>query len=278
MMKKLIAVCLLILTVCLLSTGVAVADTSTGAQTFYIANENITVYVVSSNAYQPAFVIPKSYYFRTLSVNGEYTSIVYGKNTDSPAVSLYVLNSDLSSKASATTDDVTDDTAYYNIAVANARPNEGVELWFYNPGILTQESKSTYTTVNKVLGVYQYDKTTYFAAITTVSTQTKVLLYKASDTNNPTFTLASIPLHQITIDRNNAENEGVISTPGSGNADATGNNVIRNVMIAVICVMCVLVIFLIFRPTKNAKNRYELENRERYDDNYDDNNGYGNRN
>ena len=277
-MKKLITVCLLILTVCLLMTGVAVADTSTGAQTFYIANENITVYVVSSNAYQPAFVIPKSYYFRTLSVSGEYTSIVYGKNTDTPAVSLYVLNSDLGSKASATTDDVTDDTAYYNIAVANARPIEGVEVMFYNPGTLDEEIKSTYVTVNKVLGVYQYDKTTYFSAIVTVSSQTKVLLYKATDTNNPTFTLASIPLHRITVDRNNAANEGVISTPGTGNTDVTGNNVIRNVMIAVICVMCVLVIFLIFRPTKNAKNRYELENRERADDNYDDYNGYGNRN
>ncbi len=277
-MKKLITVCLLILTVCLLMTGVAVADTSTGAQTFYIANENIPVYVVSSNAYQPAFVIPKSYYFRTLSVSGEYTSIVYGKNTDTPAVSLYVLNSDLGSKASATTDDVTDDTAYYNIAVANARPIEGVEVMFYNPGTLDEEIKSTYVTVNKVLGVYQYDKTTYFSAIVTVSSQTKVLLYKATDTNNPTFTLASIPLHRITVDRNNAANEGVISTPGTGNTDVTGNNVIRNVMIAVICVMCVLVIFLIFRPTKNAKNRYELENRERADDNYDDYNGYGNRN
>ena len=277
-MKKLITVCLLILTVCLLMTGVAVADTSTGAQTFYIANENITVYVVSSNAYQPAFVIPKSYYFRTLSVSGEYTSIVYGKNTDTPAVSLYVLNSDLGSKASATTDDVTDDTAYYNIAVANARPIEGVEVMFYNPGTLDEEIKSTYVTVNKVLGVYQYDKMTYFSAIVTVSSQTKVLLYKATDTNNPTFTLASIPLHQITVDRNNEANEGVISTPGTGNTDVTGNNVIRNVMIAVICVMCVLVIFLIFRPTKNAKNRYELENRERADDNYDDYNGYGNRN
>lgn len=235
------------------------------------------MYVVSSNAYQPAFVIPKSYYFRTLSVSGEYTSIVYNKNTDSPTVSLYVLTSDLNSKASTTKDDVTDDNSYFNIAVANARPQDDVEIWFYNPGTLSQESKSTYVTINKVLGAYLYDNTTYFSAIVTVSSQTKVLLYKATDTNNPTFTLASIPLHQITIDKNNAANEGVISTPGNGNNDVTGNNVIRNVMIAVICVMCVLVIFLIFRPTKNAKNRYEMENRERVDDNYD-NNGYGSRN
>ena len=277
MMKKIITVCLLLLTVCLLTTGIAVADTLTGGQTFYISNENITVYVVSSNAYQPAFVIPKSYYFRTLSVSGEYTSIVYNKNTDSPTVSLYVLTSDLNSKASTTKDDVTDDNSYYNIAVANAKPQDDVEIWFYNPGTLSEEIKSTYVTINKVLGAYQYDKTTYFSALVTVGSQTKVLLYIATDTNNPTFTLASIPLHQITIDKNNAANEGVISTPGNGNNDITGNNVIRNVMIAVICVMCVLVIFLIFRPTKNAKNRYEMENRERVDDNYD-NNGYGSRN
>lgn len=277
-MKKLIAVCLLILTVCLLSTGVAAADTSTGAQTFYIANENITVYVVSSNAYQPAFVIPKSYYFRTLSASGDYTSIVYNRNTDY-SISLYVLTSELESKAAVTTDSVTDDTAYYNIPTSNVQLNEKDNTPMYIPGKLEiQTTTSYFVTLNRILGAYQSNGCVYYTAVATSNNQYLVVMFKAADTNNATFSLASIPLHQITIDRNNAENEGVISTPDSGNTDATGNNVIRNVMIAVICVMCVLVIFLIFRPTKNAKNRYELENRERYDDNYDNNNGYGNRN
>lgn len=278
-MKKIITVLILIAAICLLSAGTVFADTST-SQTFYIANENITVYVVSNNAYQPAFVIPKSYYFRTLSANGEYTAIVYNKNTDN-SVSLYVTTSDLNSKASVTKDNVNDDNAYYGIAIANAKPNEttedGKDVWFYNPGTLTQESKSSYTTINNILGAYQYGNTSYFSAIVTVSSQTKVLLYKAIDTNNPSFTLASIPLHQITIDRNNAQNEGAVTTPDDGNSGSTQNNVIRNVMIAVICILCVLVIFLIFRPTKNAKNRYEMENRENAEDNRYDNNGYSDR-
>ena len=41
-MKKIITVCLLLLTVCLLTTGIAVADTFTGGQTFYIATDDIT--------------------------------------------------------------------------------------------------------------------------------------------------------------------------------------------------------------------------------------------
>lgn len=274
-MKKILTVLILIAAICLLSAGTVFADTST-SQTFYIANENITVYVVSNNAYQPAFVIPKSYYFRTLSANGEYTAIVYNKNTDN-SVSLYVTTSDLNSKASVTKDNVNDDNAYYGIAIANAKPQDTGEVMFYNPGTLTEEIKSSYVTVNKVLGVYQYDNTTYFSAIVTAGSQTKVLLYKAIDTNNPSFTLASIPLHQITIDRNNAQNEGAITTPDDGNSGSTQNNVIRNVMIAVICILCVLVIFLIFRPTKNAKNRYEMENRENAEDNRYDNNGYSDR-
>lgn len=274
-MKKILTVLILIAAICLLSAGTVFADTST-SQTFYIANENITVYVVSNNAYQPAFVIPKSYYFRTLSANGEYTAIVYNKNTDN-SVSLYVTTADLNSKASVTKDNVNDDIAYYGIAIANAKPQDTGEVMFYNPGTLTEEIKSSYVTVNKVLGVYQYDNTTYFSAIVTAGSQTKVLLYKAIDTNNPSFTLASIPLHQITIDRNNAQNEGAITTPNDGNSGSTQNNVIRNVMIAVICILCVLVIFLIFRPTKNAKNRYEMENRENAEDNRYDNNGYSDR-
>lgn len=274
-MKKILTVLILIAAICLLSAGTVFADTST-SQTFYIANENITVYVVSNNAYQPAFVIPKSYYFRTLSANGEYTAIVYNKNTDN-SVSLYVTTADLNSKASVTKDNVNDDNAYYGIAIANAKPQDTGEVMFYNPGTLTEEIKSSYVTVNKVLGVYQYDNTTYFSAIVTAGSQTKVLLYKAIDTNNPSFTLASIPLHQITIDRNNAQNEGAITTPDDGNSGSTQNNVIRNVMIAVICILCVLVIFLIFRPTKNAKNRYEMENRENAEDNRYDNNGYSDR-
>lgn len=274
-MKKILTVLILIAAICLLSAGTVFADTST-SQTFYIANENITVYVVSNNAYQPAFVIPKSYYFRTLSANGEYTAIVYNKNTDN-SVSLYVTTADLNSKASVTKDNVNDDNAYYGIAIANAKPQDTGEVMFYNPGTLTEEIKSSYVTVNKVLGVYQYDNTTYFSAIVTAGSQTKVLLYKAIDTNNPSFTLASIPLHQITIDRNNAQNEGAVTTPDDGNSGSTQNNVIRNVMIAVICILCVLVIFLIFRPTKNAKNRYEMENRENAEDNRYDNNGYSDR-
>lgn len=274
-MKKILTVLILIAAICLLSAGTVFADTST-SQTFYIANENITVYVVSNNAYQPAFVIPKSYYFRTLSANGEYTAIVYNKNTDN-SVSLYVTTADLNSKASVTKDNVNDDNAYYGIAIANAKPQDTGEVMFYNPGTLTGEIKSSYVTVNKVLGVYQYDNTTYFSAIVTAGSQTKVLLYKAIDTNNPSFTLASIPLHQITIDRNNAQNEGAVTTPDDGNSGSTQNNVIRNVMIAVICILCVLVIFLIFRPTKNAKNRYEMENRENAEDNRYDNNGYSDR-
>lgn len=274
-MKKILTVLILIAAICLLSAGTVFADTST-SQTFYIANENITVYVVSNNAYQPAFVIPKSYYFRTLSANGEYTAIVYNKNTDN-SVSLYVTTADLNSKASVTKDNVNDDNAYYGIAIANAKPQDTGEVMFHNPGTLTEEIKSSYVTVNKVLGVYQYDNTTYFSAIVTAGSQTKVLLYKAIDTNNPSFTLASIPLHQITIDRNNAQNEGAVTTPDDGNSGSTQNNVIRNVMIAVICILCVLVIFLIFRPTKNAKNRYEMENRENAEDNRYDNNGYSDR-
>lgn len=273
-MKKIFTVCILIAAVCLLSAGTVFADTQSSGQTFYIANENITVYTSTSGASpQPAFIIPKSYYFRTLQTSGEYTSIVYNKNTDY-SVSLYVLTADLESKAKVTTDSVTDDNAYYNIPTADVVLNNKDTTLFYKPGNLNEyDTKGEYVTeIKRILGVYQYGNTVYFTSI--VNSTNKVLLFKAVDTNRTDFSLASIPLHQITIDRNNAANEGVISTPGEGNSDATQNNVIRNVMIAIICIMCVLVIFLIFRPTKNAKNRYELENRENAENNrydgYDD--------
>lgn len=273
-MKKIITVCLLLLTVCLLTTGIAAADTFTGGQTFYIANENITVYVNTDGTPQPAFIIPKSYYFRTLQNNGEYTSIVYN-NTD-PAYSfvLYIKTSDLETKSSITEDKVTDKEAFFDLSFTI----ENTAAPYYKPGNFSSSpTTSEFVKYCDFLGVYQFDGVVYFAVVVESTSNYSVMLIKASDTSKTTFSLASIPLHQITIDKNNAANEGVISTPGNGNNDITGNNVIRNVMIAVICVMCVLVIFLIFRPTKNAKNRYEMENRERVDDNYD-NNGYGSRN
>ena len=260
-MKKIITVTILILAVCLLCAGTAFADTTSG-QTFYIASKDLTVYVYDSGVPQPAFVIPESYYFRVLSTDSSYSEISYAKSDLYTGIKLYVSNNDLGQYAKVTDDKVTDDNAYYNIPVANATPINK-DVWLCTPGTLSNESKYSYATINSVLGAYQSGTTTYFAAIVEISEQKSVLLYKAVDTNNADFRIDSIPLHQITVDRNEQQNQGIISTPGSGNTDVTKNNVIRNVMIAVICVLCVLVIFLIFRPTKNAKNRYELENRER---------------
>ena len=275
-MKKILTVCILIAAVFLLATGTVFADTQSGGQTYYIANENITVYTSpDEGAYKPAFIIPKSYYFQTLQTEGNYVSICYNLN-DEYSVDLYILKSDFNSKASVSKDDLTNYVPYYNIELLSAKPQDDVkDVYLYNPGTLTPEIKTIYANIERILGVYLDTKenSVYFTAIVKISDITRVLLYKAIDTNNPSFNLSSITLHQITVEKNNAENEGVISTPGDGNADVGGNNVIRNVMIAVICIMCVLVIFLIFRPTKNAKNRYEMENRENAErDRYD---GYG---
>ena len=271
-MKKIALICLLIIAVCLLSAGTAFADTqASGGQTFYIANENLTVYVASGEGYQAAFVIPKTYYFRTLSNNGNYTSIVYNKNTDY-GISLYVMTSDLENKAAVTKDAVTDEKAYYNIPVADVVLSDKNSTNFYKPDNLIEYNTKgeNISEIRRILGVYQYGNEVYFSAVVNVNSTNKLMLFKATETNRADFTLASIPLHEITIDKNNAQNEGVISTPGGSNTDVTGNNVIRNVMIAVICILCVLVVFLIFRPTKNAKNRYEMDNRENADRGYDD--------
>lgn len=272
-MKKILTVCILIAALCLLTTGTVYADTQSGGQTYYIANENITVYTASGgNSYQPAFIIPKSYYFRTLSADGDYTLISYNGNTDY-SIRLAVSNSDLTSKASVTKDEVTDSNAGYKII--DLTLNDKNTTHFYAPGDLTTHAATGdfVSQIDTVLGVYQASSNTVYFALIVSAPSYKVLLVKAEDTNKMSFNLSNIPLHQITIDRNNAQNEGVISTPGEGNADTTGNNVIRNVMIAVICIMCVLVIFLIFRPTKNAKNRYEMENRENAE--ADRHDGYG---
>lgn len=272
-MKKILTVCILIAAIFLLATGTVFADTQSGGQTYYIANENITVYTsADGGAYQPALVIPKSYYFRTLATSGDYTLIAYNGNADY-SITLAVMTSDLSAKASVSKDNVTDSTAGYKIKDLTLTNKKTAK--FYTPGDLeTHAIIGEYVSqIDAVLGVYlASDNNIYFALIASAPSY-KVFLVDASETNKSAFTLSSIPLHQITVDKNNAENEGVISTPGEGNTDVGSNNVIRNVMIAVICIMCVLVIFLIFRPTKNAKNRYEMENREKADsDRYD---GYG---
>lgn len=272
-MKKILTVCILIAAVFLLATGTVFADTQSGGQTYYIANENITVYTSpDGGAYQPAFIIPQSYYFRTLATSGEYTLISYNGNADY-SITLAVLTSDLNAKASVSNDDVTDSTAGYKII--DLTLNNKQTTLFYAPGNLeTHAATGDFVTqIDSVLGVYRASNNKIYFALIASAPYYKVLLVEASATNKAAFTMSSIPLHQITVEKNNAENEGVISTPGDGNADVGGNNVIRNVMIAVICIMCVLVIFLIFRPTKNAKNRYEMENRENAErDRYD---GYG---
>lgn len=272
-MKKIISVLILVAAVCILCTGTAFAAT-TGAdgQTFYIATDDITVYVRSTDGiYQPAFIIPESYYFRTLSQDGEYVSIVYNNNIDY-SISLYVRSSDMQSSATVTKDNVTDSNAGYKLN--DLQITNKSEILFYAPGNLDKHV-ATYdfvTEYNSFLGIYQSGNTVYFTEIVTAPTY-KVLMFEAKDTNYMSFNRSSIPLHEITIDRNNAENEGVISTPTDGTGETGQNNVIRNVMIAIICIMCVIVIFLIFRPTKNAKNRYEMDNRENADNGkYGDNN------
>ena len=267
-MKKIVTVCILILTICLLCAGTVFADTQTNdGQTFYIAKEDITVYVYSDGAPKPGFIIPKTYYFRTLSNNGDYTSIAYNNTNSAYSVSLYLKTSDIASKAAVTTDSVTDETAYFDLTFTV----ENKTALYYKPGNLdSSPTTGEYVIMRDFLGVYQYGNSVYFATVVESNSNFSVMLVNAADTSKMSFTLAQIPLHQNTIDRNNAENEGVISTPGEGNTDATKNNVIRNVMIAVICIMCVLVIFLIFRPTKNAKNRYELDNRENAERGYND--------
>lgn len=273
-MKKILTVCILIFAVFLLAGGTVFADTQSGGnQTYYIANENITVYTSpDGGAYQPAFVIPKSYYFRALATSGDYTLISYNGNGDY-SITLAVLTSDMNAKASASKDEVTDSTAGYKIIDLTLTNKQ--TTYFYAPGNLeTHVATGDFVSqIDTVLGVYQASNNKMYFTVIASAPSYKVLLVEASATNKAAFTMASIPLHQITVEKNNAENEGVISTPGEGNTDVGGNNVIRNVMIAVICIMCVLVIFLIFRPTKNAKNRYEMENRENADpDRYD---GYG---
>ncbi len=271
-MKKIFTVTVLMIVVCLLCAGTAFADTSSGSgQTYYIANENITAYVYTDGVPQPAFIIPKSYYFRTVNINGEYTSVVYNNLDQTYAVTVYLKTSDVSSKASVTDDSVTDENAFFDLSFT--LKNEAAP--YYKPGNLTTSpTTAEFVDLRDFLGVYQSDNVVYFACVVESRTGFSVMLVKAEDTSLMSYNVSTIPLHQNTIDKNNAANEGIISTPGEGNADVTGNNVIRNVMIAVICVMCVLVIFLIFRPTKNAKNRYEMDNRENAEngrnDGYDD--------
>lgn len=265
-MKKIITVTILILAVCLLCAGTAFADTTSG-QTFYIASKDLTVYVYDSGVPQPAFVIPESYYFRVLSTDSSYNEISYAKSDLYTGIKLYVSNSDLGQYAKVTDDKVTDDNAFFDLSFTI----EQTPALFYKPGNLVSSSTtSEFVILRNFLGVYQYGNSTYFATVVESNSNFSVMLINAIDTSKMSFTLAQIPLHKNTIDRNEQQNQGIISTPGDGNTDVTKNNVIRNVMIAVICVLCVLVIFLIFRPTKNAKNRYELENRERAQGGYND--------
>jgi len=273
-MKKIISVLILVAAVCMLCTGTAFAAT-TGAdgQTFYIATDDITVYVRSTDgSYPPALIIPESYYFKVKSNGSEYTEIVYAKSDLYSGIQLFIKTTDFESKSDETSDPVTETNYYYEIKDPVPQPVND-DVYFLNPGTYSDEMKSKYVKIDKIIGTYQDSGNAYFTAIVTISDQKLVLMFRAIDSNRPSFTLSSIPLHEITIDRNNAENEGVISTPTDGTGETGQNNVIRNVMIAIICIMCVIVIFLIFRPTKNAKNRYEMDNRENADNGkYGDNN------
>lgn len=267
-MKKIALICILILTICLLCSSFAFAETPT-QQTFYIANENVNVYASINNSWYQSLIIPKSYYFRVLTQGPEYSEIVYNKNTDY-GVKLYVKTSDINSKCSVTKDEVSDDTAFYSIPDVNITAENP---YFYTPDNMNEGFRFRNYKVERVLGVMTYNNQIFFAGLQSEDSVFGIYMFKATDTNKTDFSLAAIPLHPNTVANNNNQGDDIISTPSDDVTNPVQNNVIRNIMIAVICVLCVLVIFLIFRPTKNAKNRYEMDARENPDRRYDDPNG-----
>lgn len=256
-MKKITIAVLLLSIIITLCAEVTFAQE--GDSTYYIANEDVTVYYYQDSKYTPFFTIKQSYYFRIKNSVGDYTSIVYNNN-EKYNFQLYVLTSDINSLCSNTDDEVTDSTAYYNIA----------DLSLPSPIYTGGTPNISISEIEHTFGAITTQGKTMFATLVKIGEDIYPLMIDCADTSKPEFSLNTVPLHPITVEKNEQSQGDIISTPSDDLTPTAQNNLIRNIMIAIICVLCVIVIFLIFKPTKNAKNRYEMDSREQddYDNNY----------
>ncbi|MGN0771854.1 MAG: hypothetical protein ACI4MI_04645 [Christensenellales bacterium] len=260
-MKK--SLVILLLGVCLLTVatgGVCMAETAP----YYVVN-NATISQANSLALyadddgSPAdFVacyIPPTYYFQSAgTVQGDYTMVTYN------GVYLWAKTLDIASKSAIDNSGkpIAEDNAYYshNIAVNPQLIEQDLSyvIVFYDTSLTNNNTGRTAIFTNDIdnitfIGLNEINSKVYYYVSVKKGSDTIFGFIDPSSTDVADITYASITIHPNSVVEPDEDvptiDTPTIETPAS-------NNLVRNILIAVICVLCVVIVFLIFRPTRKA--------------------------